>query len=108
MTVSAINCIEVPEGYESVAIETRERFVAYFRAQPGFVSSTFYRATTHRGRINFINPVVWESQEAYDAVVNLGFQNAEGENADGMKVLGRGFPEPIVVHPGVYEIIGSS
>jgi len=104
--ISAINCIEVPEGHEETALQTRNAYVDYFRRQKGFVSSTFYRAKTARGRINFINIVVWESEEAYDAVVNAGFENSDGVNADGMKVLGKGFPEPIAVHPGVYEIIG--
>ena len=104
--VHAINCIEVPSGCEDTAVEIREIYVDYFRKQPGFVSSTFYRASTQRDRINYINVVVWESQAAYDAVVNAGFSNAEGENRDGMRALGRGFPPPIVVHPGVYEVIG--
>jgi len=105
--VSAINCIEVPAGHEESARSIRDVYVDYFREQPGFVSSTFYRATIARDRINFINVVVWESRAAYDAVVNEGFSNADGEKADGMKVLGKGFPEPIVVHPGLYEVIGS-
>ncbi|WP_428697360.1 antibiotic biosynthesis monooxygenase family protein [Stappia sp.] len=103
--ISAINCIEVPDGMEDTAIRVRNAYVDYFRGKAGFVSSTFYRASTARGLINFINIVVWESQAAYDAVVNEGYGNAEGLNADGMKVLGKGFPEPIVVHPGVFEII---
>ncbi|MFT4977461.1 MAG: heme-degrading monooxygenase HmoA [Myxococcota bacterium] len=105
--VSAINCIEVPPGSEETAEEIREVYVACFRRLPGFVSSTFYRATLANDRINYVNIVVWESREAYDAVVNQGFSDAEGTNADGMKVLGKGFPSPIVVHPGLFEVIGS-
>ncbi|MBL4740921.1 MAG: hypothetical protein JKY12_07990 [Sneathiella sp.] len=104
--ISAINCIEVPVGSEDVAVSIRDEYVAYFRTKAGFVSSTFYRASIQNDAINFINIVVWSSQEAYDAVVNEGFSNFEGLNADGKKVLGKGFPAPIVVHPGVYEIIG--
>lgn len=104
--VSAINCIEVPAHMVAEAIAVREVYVAYFRRQPGFVSSTFYRAVRQNDAINFVNIVVWASQAAYDAVVNRGFDDDEGMNSDGMKVLGKGFPEPIVVHPGVYEVIG--
>ncbi|MFT5686377.1 MAG: heme-degrading monooxygenase HmoA [Myxococcota bacterium] len=105
--VHAINCIEVPTGSEQTAEEIREVYVAYFRRQPGFVSSTFYRATKTADAINYVNIVEWASQEACDAVVNRGYEDAEGENADGMKVLGRGFPSPIVIHPGLFERIGS-
>ena len=105
--ISAINCIEVPAGYEDVAISVRDQFVDYFREQPGFVSSIFYRAHIQNDQINYINIVVWESQAAFDSVVNSGFGNVDGLNEDGMKVLGKGFPEPIVVHPGVFEIIGN-
>ncbi|WP_085904794.1 antibiotic biosynthesis monooxygenase family protein [Kiloniella majae] len=103
--ISAINCIEVPDGYEEIAIEIREQYVNYFKKQPGFISSTFYRASVQNDKINYINIVVWETKEAYDAVVNKGYENADGLNSDGMKVLGKGFPEPIKVHPGVFEII---
>lgn len=105
--VSAINCIEVPEGYEETALEIRNHYVEYFKEQPGFVSSAFYKSVTSHNRINYINIVVWDSQESYDSVVNIGFQDIDGVNKDGMKVLGKGFPEPIVVNPGVFKIIQS-
>lgn len=105
-SVSAINCIEVPEGYEDIAISIRNEYVEYFRTKSGFVSSIFYRASTRNDAINFINIVVWSSQESCNAVVNEGFSNIDGINDDGKKVLGKGFPDPIVVHPGIYEVIG--
>lgn len=55
----------------------------------------------------YINIVVWDSYENFQAVVNAGFENEDGLNDDGMKVLGKGFPEPIKVSPGQYEIIGT-
>lgn len=103
--VSAINCIEVPHGYEDLAISIRNEYVEYFSTKDGFVSSTFYRASTQSDAINYINVIVWSSQEAYNTVVNEGFNNIDGLNNDGKKVLGKGFPAPIVVHPGVYEIV---
>ncbi len=106
--VSAINVLEVPEGFEDEAIAVRERYVAYFKQQPGFVSATFYQSINAENRYNFINIVVWVSEQAYQAVVKGAAMHAEGENADGMKVLGRGFPEPILVNPGQYKIIGGS
>ncbi|MFV1985073.1 MAG: hypothetical protein ACC657_16110 [Thiohalomonadales bacterium] len=55
----------------------------------------------------YINIVVWDSYDSYKNVVNIGFLNENGLNTDNMKVLGKGFPEPIVVSPSQYEIIGN-
>lgn len=100
--ISVINSLQVPAGLEDKAIEVREQYVDYFRQQPGFVSSTFYRSINDENNFDFINVVVWDSYESYEAVVN----NAR-LNDDGMKVLGNGFPEPISVFPGQYETIGN-
>jgi heme-degrading monooxygenase HmoA len=100
-----INAIEMPKGMESFAEEVRDRYVEYFSQQPGSVGSTFYKALGSESAYHYINVVIWESKEAFQAVVNAGFQDPEGTNTDGMKVLGRGFPAPIVVHPGRYEVI---
>lgn len=103
--VHVINAIEVPQGMEETAVEVRNQYVDYFRTQPGFVSSTFYRALDGDSAYTFINVVVWQSKAAFEAVVNHGFDAAEGENEDGFKVLGQGFPAPISVHPGRYDIV---
>ena len=50
---------------------------------------------------------MWESYEKYTNVVNTGFSSKEGINSDEVKVPGRGFPEPIIVSPCQYEIIGN-
>ena len=105
--VSAINCIHVPADQVAEAERIRDIYVDYFSSKPGFVSSTFYRAQGDN-HLNYINVVVWASQEALDAVVNEGFSNPEGRNADGMKVLGKGFPPPIEVNPGLYTVIRSN
>jgi heme-degrading monooxygenase HmoA len=105
--VNVINFIEVPVGLEGQAIEIRERYVDYFRKQPGFVSSTFYRSMNNEDKFTFVNIVVWDSHESYLAVVNSARSNSAGENVDGMKVLGNGFPPPMVVFPGQYEVIGN-
>ena len=81
--------------------------VDYFRKQKGFVSSTFYHSVNADQKEKYINIVVWDCYDSYLNVVNAGFSNKEGENTDRMKVLGRGFPEPIVVSPGQYEVIGN-
>ena len=104
--ISVINYIEVPEGMDEEAVKVRAIYVDYFRKQNGFVSSTFYRSLTAKGKRTYVNIVVWSSYEDFERVVNSGFGNAEGINDDGMKVLGKGFPAPIIVHPGQYEIIG--
>ena len=77
----------------------------YFRKQPGFVSATFYKSINADNQFNYINIVVWESLEAFQTVVNKGFENEDGLNEDNMKVLGKGFPEPIKIAPGQYEVI---
>ncbi len=105
--ISVINAIEVPPDHVDAAIRIRNDYVDYFRTKPGFVSSTFYRASNAQQEFQFINIIVWESEEAFQAVVNEGFSNAEGMNDDGRRVLGKGFPPPIRVHPGQYEVIDS-
>lgn len=105
--ISVINSIEVPEGFEDVAIEMREKYIRYFKRQPGFVSSTFYKSINTDNRFDFVNIVVWDSYESVEAVVNSGFQNEGGINDDEMKVLGEGFPPPIKVSPGQFEVIAN-
>lgn len=107
--VSVINHILVPAGMERVAEAVRDEYVAYFKQQKGFVASTFYRSMDieQNGSIKYVNIVVWQSYQHYENVVNKGFTNPEGENSDGYKVLGKGFPEPIVVSPGKFIVIGS-
>ncbi|NRB40464.1 MAG: antibiotic biosynthesis monooxygenase [Pseudomonadales bacterium] len=105
--ISVINFIEVPKGMEDEAIQVRNIYVDYFRKQEGFVSSTFFRSLTKDEWHKYVNIVVWKSQEHFKHVVNLGFDNSDGENNEGMKVLGKGFPSPIRVSPSQYEIIGN-
>lgn len=105
--ISVINFIEVPAGMEEIAVEVREAYVDYFRKKSGFVSSTFYRSVKKDQKEKYVNIVVWDSIDSFNKVVNLGFSNDQGENSDGMKVLGRGFPEPISVSPCQYEVIGN-
>jgi len=105
--VNAINCIEVPEGSEEVALNIRDVYINYFKKKTGFVSSTFYKSIKSDGQFNYINIVVWDSHESFTAVVNEGFDNKEGLNIDNMKVLGKGFPSPIKVSPNQYQIIRS-
>lgn len=103
--ISVINSLVVPPQMEAKALEVREVYMEYFRKQPGFVSATFYKSVNAQNQFNYVNIVVWESQDAFDEVVNKGFENEDGLNADNMKVLGKGFPEPIQVAPGQYEVI---
>jgi heme-degrading monooxygenase HmoA len=107
-SISVINAIEVPPGYEELAVQVRNEYVAYFQNQPGFVSSTFLRSINSQNEFQFVNIVVWDSLESFENVVNRGFESAVGENEDGRRVLGKGFPAPIRVHPGQYEIIEST
>ncbi|MEP1095157.1 MAG: antibiotic biosynthesis monooxygenase [Cyclobacteriaceae bacterium] len=105
--ISVINSIEVPDGFEGIAIELREKYIQYFKKQPGFVSSTFYKSVNKDNKFDFVNIVVWDSYDSFEAVVNSGFQNEDGINDDDMKVLGEGFPPPIKVSPGQFEVIAN-
>lgn len=105
--MTIISSIIVPKSMEQEALSVRETYVDYFRKQKGFVSSTFYKSINDKSKFNFINIVVWDSEESFQAVVNSGFSNADGLNDDNMKVLGKGFPAPIEVNPGQYKTIGN-
>ncbi|WP_340677123.1 antibiotic biosynthesis monooxygenase [Paraglaciecola sp.] len=105
--VSVINTILVPPGMEAEAELVRAQYVEYFSQQQGFVSSTFYQSLNREkdGSIKYVNTVVWASYAHFEQVVNKGFENLAGENSEGMRVLGKGFPEPILVSPGQYIVI---
>lgn len=105
--ISVINFIEVPSGMEKETEEIRDVYASYFKQQPGFLSSTFYRSfsTPDGSPTRYVNIVVWDSYESFEKIVNRGFNNSDGENLDGMRVLGKGFPEPIVVSPGQYIVL---
>jgi len=103
--ISVINSIQVPEGHEETAIHIRDIYIEYFKTKKGLVSSTFYKSINVDNTFNFVNIVVWDSYESFKAVVNDGFNNIEGLNDDHMKVLGKGFPSPIIVNPGQFETI---
>jgi len=105
--ISVINFIEVPNGMEKEAEDVRSIYADYFRKQKGFVSTTFYRSVVDEKYQKYVNIVVWDSYESFQAVVNLGFSDQDGKNSDGMKVLGKGFPAPIRVLPSQYEIIAT-
>ena len=108
--LSVINTISVPAGMEQQAEQVRQQYVDYFSAQAGFVSSTLYKSITRQNddSMQYVNIVVWASYEHFAAVVSKGFVNSDGENNDGMRVLGSGFPAPIVVSPGQYHVIASN
>jgi heme-degrading monooxygenase HmoA len=105
--ISVINTILVPPGMQVEAELIREQYIAYFSQQDGFVSSTFYKSLSCEtdDSIKYVNIVVWASQSHFDSVVNKGFQNEGGVNSDGMRVLGKGFPAPIKVSPGRFQVI---
>lgn len=77
--ISVINFIQVPDGMEEIAIETRNAYVDYFQKQEGFVSSTFYRSVNKDKMQKYVNIVVWDSIDSFNNVVNLGFSNIPTE-----------------------------
>ena len=92
---------------EETAENIRKDYVEYFQNQEGYVSSTFYKSINREedDSIKYVNIVVWKSRYHFEQVVNKGFENEDGENEDGMLVLGKGFPEPIRVSPGQFTTI---
>ena len=100
--ISVINYIVVPQGMEEIAESVRDQYTHYFKEKDGFVSSTFYKSLDREpdGSIKYVNTVVWKSILHYEAVVNEGFNNDDGQNKDGYKGLGKGFPAPIQVSLG--------
>ncbi len=103
--ISVINSIQVPVGHEQTALEVRALYIDYFKTKPGFVSSTFYKSINSENQFNYVNIIVWDSLDSFEKVVNEGFDNVDGLNKDGYKVLGKGFPDPISVNPGQFQII---
>jgi len=103
--ISVINSIGVPDGYGEPAINVRDASIQYFKTTLGFVSSTFYHIINCSNKFNFVNIVVWDSYEPFQSVVNNGFDDEDGLNTDNMKILVKGFPHPIKVSPGQFEII---
>lgn len=103
--ISVINSIKVPVGHEQTALEVRGIYIEYFKTKSGFVSSTFYKSINPDNTFNYVNIVVWDSLDSFKKVVNEGFENVDGLNKDGYKVLGKGFPAPISVNPGQFQII---
>lgn len=108
--VHIINNILVPEDMIDEAELIRSQYNKYFSKQNGFVGSTFYKSRTKEedGSTKYINIVVWSSMSHAENVVNAGFDNEAGGNKEGMRVLGKGFPAPIVVSPAWYQVVAKS
>ena len=94
-TVTVINPFEVPQGREDEALSMWESFAAYFRNQPGYISTKLHKAISPDARFHFINIAEWESAEAFQTAL---------ENPELMSVA-KDLPGDIPHYPGLYEII---
>lgn len=93
--VTVINPFEVPEGREEDALSMWESFAAYFRKQPGYVSTKLHRAVGPDAKFHFVNIAEWESAQAFQAAL----QNPE------IMDVAKNLPNDIPHYPGLYEVI---
>ena len=90
-----INPIEVPSGREEEALAIWDQYAAYFRKQPGYVSTKLHRALDSNAKFNFVNIAEWESMETFVAALKN----------DEIKTIGASFPEEMPHYPAPYEVI---
>ena len=95
MSVVLINPFEVPAGREDACLEFWERFAAYMRRQPGFLSARLHRAIAPGARFAFVNIAEWQTPEDCPrAIATAEFERLTAGSAER-------FPHC----PGLYEII---
>lgn len=93
--IIVINPFEIPQGMEAEALASWETFAAYFREQPGYVSTKLHRAVNPDARFHLVNVAEWESPEAFEAALNNpALQEVAAK-------LEHDFPH----YPGLYEIV---
>lgn len=90
-----INPFEVPEGNEARALAAWDRFAAYFRRQPGYVSARLHRAVDPAARFHLVTVAEWESAEHFVAALGRPEFQALVASAD----------DGVTAHPGLYEVI---
>ena len=93
--ITVINPFEVPPGREEEALSTWEAFAAYFRKQPGYISTKLHKAINPDAKFHLINIAEWESAEAFQAAL----RNPE------LQEIAKDLPGDIPHYPGVYEVI---
>ena len=100
--ITVINFIEVPIEMIDEAIAIRNRYIDYFKVQKGFISSTFYRSIQEDTFHKFVNIVVWDSEESFKSVVNLGFKNHQFQFLNPNRK-----PQPQILNPNQNPIFRS-
>lgn len=93
--ITVINPFEVPQGREEEALSMWDVFAAYFRKQPGYISTTLHKAIDPEAKFHFINIAEWETVEAFQAALS---------NPELMEIA-QDLPQDIPHYPGIYEII---
>ena len=92
MTVTLINCFEVPPEREDEFLTAWRSTIGHFTSAPGFVSAGLHRNTgLNDATFRFVNVALWESVEAYRAVF-------EGFTPAGRRIPG------VKAYPGLFEV----
>ncbi len=97
MTTNAIiiNPIEVPSGREEEALAIWDQYAAYFRQQPGYISTKLHRALDPNAKFTYVNIAEWESMDTFMTALN----------SEEIKSIGDGFPQEMPHFPAPYEIV---
>ena len=71
MTVTLINCFEIPEGREEEFRAGWLKLTAAIKDAPGYMGTTFYRRTSDfAGRFAFINVATWKDRDSWQAATS--------------------------------------
>jgi quinol monooxygenase YgiN len=95
MSVILINPFEVHEGKENEALALWDIAAAFFRKQPGFISTRLHRAIVPWARFYLVNVAEWESVQLYQAAFN---HEEYGKLAERFEDVAR-------YYPGLYEVV---
>ena len=95
--IIVINPFEVSEGNEEQAIGMWDKFAAYFRKQPGYVSAKLHRAVNPDARFHLVTIAEWKSPDHFMAALNNKELNSIVDSAT----------DHSPNYPGLYEVIRS-
>ncbi|RKX35153.1 MAG: antibiotic biosynthesis monooxygenase [Verrucomicrobia bacterium] len=90
-----INPFEVPKGQEEEALAVWDRFAAYFKEQPGYVSAKLHRSIDPNARFHLVTVAEWASADHFAAAL----QNTE------LQLIAREAKHDFPNFPGLYEVI---
>ena len=94
-SVVVINPFEVSSPDMGSAVESWDRFAAYFRKQPGYISSALHQSVDGQARFGLVTVAHWESADHF-------FRALQGPELARLIENEEGAPES---YPGVYQVI---